>query len=493
MDKGLLVFSVVIVYNIICLIIASRGSSLSSTSEGYFLGGRSFGILITVTTVVMGIYSGLTFYGFPATIMRGGPFPLAATGFGFVGLAYPLIGHRLWKMSIGKGYITTADFLSDRFESKGYGLLVSILQIVFIVPYMVVQFVAVGNGLSYSSGGTVSFGLSIVIFAAFLVAYLWIGGAKGTGLMDVFNAALAVFIPAIAIYIIVGKNFGGSFNELGKQALETFPTMMDKEALGGYWSPFNVLAQAIAGMLALFAAPHIVSKMFMAKDTKTFQQMTWVGPLFYTLLTVPIVLMGIIAVALYKNVIPAEQADLIVPIMMLDHTNVVIVVGMLMVLFAYAMSTTNGFAMAAATIFSRDLVGKYGFKNITDPVEKEKLAVKLGKFGVVLLMAITVVISLTRPTAIVDYAYRFATPGFAQILPQLLLGMYWKRTSKQGAIAGTTIGLIVLIITLFIVPNPLGIHPVVWSLGINFAVTYVVSLATRPSDAVLERFFGEEA
>ena len=493
MDRGLMIFFSVILYGVICVLIASRGKSLSSTSEGYFLGGRSFGIIITVTTVVMGIYSGLTFYGFPSTIMRNGPYPLAATGFGFIGLAYPLIGHKLWKMSIGKGYITTADFLSDRFESNGYGLLVSILQIVFIVPYMTVQLVAVGNGLSYSSGGAVGYSVSVLIFAAFLVAYLLIGGAKGTGMMDVFNAALAIFVPAIAIYIIVGKNFGGSFSALGQKAFENFPTMMDSESFGSAWKPVNVLAQAISGMMALFASPHIVSKMFMAKDTKTFQQMTWVGPLFYTILTVPIVLMGIIAVALYKDVIPAAQADLVVPIMMLDHTNFFIVVGMLMVLFAYAMSTANGFAMAAATIFSRDLVGKYGFKNIKDPVEKDKISVKLGKIGVVVLMAITVLVSLTRPAAIVEYAYKFATPGFAQILPQLLLGMYWKRTSKQGAIAGTSIGLIVLLVTLFIVKSPLGIHPVIWSLGINFAVTYVVSLVTRPSDSVLERFYGEEA
>ena len=492
MNLGPMIFISVIVYGVICLIIAAKNRLSESSKSNYFVGGRSFGIVITVCTVVMGIYSGLTFYGFPATLMNGGIFAMAATGFGFVGIAYPLIGYRLWKMGKGKGYITTADFMSDRFESRGYGLLVSLVQLVFIVPYMTVQFVAVGNGLSYSSGGFVSYEVILVIYGLLTVAYLVVGGAKGTSTVDIFNAALAIVVPLVAIFIIVGKNFGGDFGLLGKTALENFPNMMDAGSFGATYKPLNILGLVFSGMIALFAAPHIASKFFMANGRKTFQKMTWVGPIFYTALTIPIVLMGVLGMALYKPTIAAGEADMLVPMMMLEHTPTIIVILMLWVLLAFAMSTTNGFTFAAATVFSNDLVLKYGLKSVTDPAQRDKKAILYGKVGVVIVVVATILLSLTRPTAIVNYAYAFATPGFAQILPELVLGMYWKRASKQGAIAGTAVGLVTLVVTLFIVKYPLGIHPVMWSLGLNILVFVVVSFFTRPADSTLEKFFGSE-
>ena len=74
----------------------------------------------------------------------------------------------------------------------------------------------------------------------------------------------------------------------------------------------------------------------------------------------------------------------------------------------------------------------------------------------------------------------------AVLLAVVLLGR------KQGAIAGTVVGLATLVVTLFIIPRPLGIHPVIWSLGLNIVVFLIVSFATRPSDETVEKFFGAE-
>lgn len=491
MNTGTWIFLAVIIYGIVCLAIAAKNRLSESSSTNYFVGGRSFGIIITVCTVVMGIYSGLTFYGFPAALMNNGVFILAATGFGFVGIAYPFIGYRMWKMGKGRGYITCADFLSDRFESRGYGLLVSLVQLFFVIPYMTVQFVAVGNGLSYSSGGFVNYQVALVIYGLLTIAYLVIGGAKGTSTLDIFNAALAIFVPIIAIFIIVGKNFGGDFGLMGETALRNFPNMMDAASFGSAYKPVNILGYVFSGMIALFAAPHIASKFFMANGRKTFQKMTWVGPIFYTALTIPIVLMGVLGMAIYKPILEKGKTDLLVPMMMLEQTPIIIVILMLCVLLAFAMSTTNSFTFSAATIFSNDLVLKYGMKN-ANTADRDKKAIVYGKVGVVLVVIATILLSLTRPAAIVTYAYTFATPGFAQILPEIILGMYWKRASRQGAFAGTVVGLITLVFTLFIVKNPLGISSIMWSLGLNFITFILISFFTRPSDETVIKFFADD-
>lgn len=485
MSRGVIVLILVVIYALICLFITLRARVSESSKDAYFVGGRSFGAILTVCTVVMGIYSGLTFYGFPGTIMSGGIFPLAATGFGFVGIAYPLVGYRLWKISKGKGFITMGDYMSARYNSPAVGLLTTLIGLVFIIPYMTVQFVSVGNGLSYSSDGFMGYEAALIFYAVLTVVYLIIGGAKGTSTLDIFNTALAVVVPAVAIVIIIGRVFGGSWSAMGTQALANFPDLMNASAFGATYSPLNILGLALSGMVCLFSAPHIVSKFFMAKDVKTFKKMTWMGPILYTALTIPIVVMGILGIAMYKPTL--EATDLVVPMMMMEHTPTIVAVLMLCVLMAYAMSTTNGFCFAAATIFSNDIVMKLGKGNRAE--NNDKRIILWGKIGVVIIVVLTVLLSLTRPTAIVTYAYTFATPGFGQLLPAFLLGMYWKGATKEGALAGMICGLITLIITLWVIVKPFGIHPVIWSLGVNLLVFVVVSWITKPNMDTVAVFF----
>ena len=489
MDTGILIFISVLVYGVICVLISIRGHRKASTSEGFFVGSRSFGIILTLCSVVMGIYSALAFYGFPGMIMRDGVFCQAAGGFGIVGLCYPLIGYRLWKIGKGRGYVTTADFLRDRYYSNGYGILISLVQLFFIIPYITLQFVAIGNALSLSSGNSIPYVASILVFAVFSAVYIVIGGAGGLGLMDVFNAACAVFIPIVAVIIIVGNAFGGDWNAVGEAARAQFPDINNAAAFGSRYAPINIFSSIITGVIATFGSPHIVSKLYMSKDRKTFQKMTWTGGLFYAYLGIPILMMGVIGTALYKSALGDAGSDNVVPLMMLDHTNLIIVIGMLWVLFAFATSTTNAFTISGASVISKDLVGRYGLRSVTDPVKKEQLSVRIGKIGVLAMVCITIVVSLTRPAYLVDYAYSFASPGFAQALPAMILGMYWKRCTREAAWAGTVGGLVTLMITMFVVPNPMGINAVMWALGVNFLLLIVVTFVTKPPMSVVKDFF----
>lgn len=490
MNTGILIFISVIVYGVICVLISLRASRKSSdSSDNFFLGGRSFGIILTLCSVVMGIYSALAFYGFPGMIMRDGVFAQAAGGFGIVGLCYPLIGYRLWKIGKNRGYVTTADFLRERYYSNAYGVLISVVQLFFIIPYITLQFVAIGNALSLSSGNSIPYIASILVFAVFSAVYIVIGGAGGLGLMDIFNAACAVFIPIIAVILIVHNAFGGDWNAVGQAAQEAFPDINNAAAFGSRYAPINILSSIITGVVATFGSPHIVSKLYMSKDRKTFQKMTWTGGLFYAYLGIPILMMGVIGTALYKTTLGDAGSDNVVPIMMLEQTNLILVIGMLWVLFAFATSTTNAFTISGASIISRDLVGRYGLRNVKDPVKKEKLSVTIGKVGVLVMVGITIVVALTRPAYLVDYAYSFASPGFAQALPAMILGMYWKRTTREAAWAGTVGGLVTLMITMFVIPNPLGINAVMWALGVNFLLLFVVTFVTKPPMSVVKDFF----
>ena len=87
-------------------------------------------------------------------------------------------------------------------------------------------------------------------------------------------------------------------------------------------------------------------------------------------------------------------------------------------------------------------------------------------------------------------ATHFATPGYAQLLPALLAGLFWKRANREGAIFGTLGGFATLLLTSFVWKNPLGVTPLLWSLTINCILLVGISLVTaKPPKEVTDRFF----
>ena len=84
--------------------------------------------------------------------------------------------------------------------------------------------------------------------------------------------------------------------------------------------------------------------------------------------------------------------------------------------------------------------------------------------------------------------------GALQLMPGVLGVCYPTRrlTTGAGVAAGICAGLAAIYLTRVAFYQPLGVHEAVWSLGVNFAVTILVSRMTRPpSDATVERVHGE--
>ena len=105
-----------------------------------------------------------------------------------------------------------------------------------------------------------------------------------------------------------------------------------------------------------------------------------------------------------------------------------------------------------------------------------------------ILMVITLIIVAIRPASITDYAYKLSSPFFAQILPATMAGLFWKRASKEGAIAGTVGGLIVATVFTFFVTPPLGFSALIWALVANTALLVVISLFTKVPEDVISKY-----
>lgn len=104
-------------------------------------------------------------------------------------------------------------------------------------------------------------------------------------------------------------------------------------------------------------------------------------------------------------------------------------------------------------------------------------------------MVITLIIVAIKPVTITDYAYKLSSPFFAQILPQTIGGLFWKRSTKEGAFAGTISGLIVAVIFTFFIIPPLGFSPLIWALVINTFLFVTISLITKCPHEIVAKYY----
>jgi len=114
-----------------------RPTSMASLDE-WGLGGRGFGTLVTWFLLGGDLYTAYTFVAVPAAMFATG----AVAGWFAVPytiLVYPLIFvfmPRMWSVAHRRGYITPADFVRGRYDSRSLSLAVALTGILATMPYI---------------------------------------------------------------------------------------------------------------------------------------------------------------------------------------------------------------------------------------------------------------------------------------------------------------------------------------------------------------------
>src|SRR5687768_6644135 len=120
-----------------------RAAALDNLDE-WGLGGRSFGTFIAWFLIGGDLYTAYTFIAVPALLYAGSAIGFFAVPYTIV--VYPLIFlflPRLWSVSHRHGYVTPADFVEGRYDSRGLALAVALTGILATMPYIALQLVGI--------------------------------------------------------------------------------------------------------------------------------------------------------------------------------------------------------------------------------------------------------------------------------------------------------------------------------------------------------------
>jgi len=409
------------------------------------LGGRRFGTVVTWFLLGGDLYTAYTFIAVPALVYGAGAMGFFAVPYTI--LIYPilyLIFPRLWTIAHKHGYVTAADFVRDRFDSRFLALAVALTGIVATMPYIALQLVGmevVIGALGFPAGGFIGH-LPLIIAFVILAAFTYTSGLRAPALIAVVKDTL-IFVTIFAAIVIIPAKLGGYgaiFASVPQEKL-----LLESPSGGSLGSYSAYATLALGSALALFLYPHSMTGILSASSGKVIRRNA-AALSAYSFVLGLIALLGYMAIAAGVGKNPAHAAgfaqygaNFAVPALLLD-TFPAWFVGVAFAAIAIgALVPAAIMSIACANLFTRNL-----YKEFLRPDCSEAEEARMAKIVSLVVKAGAVVFIVAIPHS---YAIQLQLLGgiwIIQLLPPILLGLFTRRSNGRalllGWAAGTAVG-----------------------------------------------------
>jgi SSS family solute:Na+ symporter len=511
-------------------------------AEDFFLAGRSIGPFVFVLSLF-----GTNMTAFSILGSSGHAFSNGIVTYGLMAsssaLVIPLslffIGTRIWALGRRYGFMTPVQMFRDRWECGHIGTVIFAVQAVLLVPYILIGVMGGGTTLAALSDGLVPYWAGGGVVALVVMSYVFFGGMRGTAWVNTLQTLMFLAFGLIAL-VVIGAGMGG-FGPLVQGMLDTpaQAPLLTRERM----SPWLFFSYTFIPFSSI-AFPHIGIFCLTARKLSHFKRTVLLYPVCMILIWLPCVFLGLAAnratdvpaikaklearaalASAPATIAPAERDALRraaagddVMLRLVEHYAPVWLIGLLGASVMAAVMASDSQILALSTMFTEDVFAYYEGKARFG----ERVQVQTGRLFVVLLTLVAYVIALRVPQSIFDVASQYAFAGYAALSPLLVAALFWKRSTKWGALAvtlwaGTAVAAVAIVQTM--APPPAGpptvlvelfgadvitrgagglavlnLMPVVPMTLISALLMWIVSLLTpKPTDATVARYFSTEA
>ncbi|MCL2080843.1 MAG: sodium/proline symporter PutP [Oscillospiraceae bacterium] len=450
--------------------------------KDYFLGGRQMGPWVTALSAGASDMSAWVLMGLPASIYAAGmgqtwiAIGLAA---GYI-LSWVFMAPRLRKFSIAADdSITLPQYLTNRFLSKSKALQV-ICAVIFLFAYAIYAAASIkACGTLFSTVLGLDGTLAMYIAAFIIIAYTFLGGFKAVCWTDFFQGLLMLGALLIApIFALAMLN--------GASGSVEFPA--------NYWNFFssgkadwNSFADILSGFgwgLGYFGMPHIIIRFMALRSQREVKKSAIIGITWNILILLFAVAVGSVGLMFLGDGIADSS---LVFIEMVRKIFPAVISGILLsAILAAAMSTADSQLLASASAFAADV-----YKPILRKNAKDKEMFWVGRI-VVVVVAVAAVIIAASPNSgtimgLVGNAWGVFGAAFG---PAILLSLFWKRFTFEGAVAGIVAGAAVDIMWLTIPAlSGTGLYEIVPGFIAGTIAAVAVTLLGKKPGAEVEALF----
>jgi len=482
--------TVLAAYLILLVVMGVLMGRRTRNAEDFYIGGRQVGPWVTAFSFVAAYFSSVVIVGGGAFGYRFGMSTLwVGASNVLIGctLAWIVLGRRLWQFTKRLDTMTIPGFIGKRYGARDAEVFAAIIIFIFMIVYNVSVLVGMGKimeglmGIPYTSGVLVA-GLIILI-------YVSIGGYLAVVWTSFVQAWIMIFGLLLLAFATLAKV--GGLTAANIQLASIDPGLVTTP---GVWGWGGLISFAMIVSLGVWGMPQLLVRFYSMKSTRVLR----LGVVLATL-GGAMALLPYMTGALSRLILPplsGADVDLAIPMVTKAVLNpwggAVFLAGVM----AAGMSTFASVLIIVSGAVVKDLGGGAKFAGLGDPTTREKRQVALGRAASFGAGLISLVIAY-RPPALVLVITAFAWAVIASsCLWPVVLGVYWKRGNRAGAIssmvAGTVVALAWMIVGRATGGNPLGIHGFIPGVTVSLLVFVLVSLLTKPpAPELVRRAWGE--
>lgn len=468
LEGGFKLGPAIILITILCVFVLVGIIFRAKDTTDFYAAGRSISRVGSGMAIASNWMSAASFLGM-AAIMYGSGYHGLAYVVGWTG-GYVLLLILMAGQIRKYGKYTAADFIGDRYYSKGLRATGAIIAILISISYCVGQFGGIGLMFKWILG--IDYAIAVIIGGSVVLVYTLISGMLGVTknmqiqyVIIIISFLIPLFIltfkfdyfwllPQIGYGSVVSDIVSGipiaettqMFNALGHEyAMVPAPefAMPWDSATGQTF--FQWMAIAFSLMVGTAGLPHVIQRFYVVPKARDARWSVVWGLFFICILYWSAPVYSAFGKILSANpeVGKLSKDAIVVYTAQLGGINPLIVGLLAAGGVSAAFSTVSGLLVAGASAFSHDLYVK-----VLYPEASPKKQLLMARVGTVVMAIIVTAIALLKLGLIAQLvAVAFSLAG-CTIFPLFLLGIWWSGSNKQGAIAGLIAGGLVSLIAI---------------------------------------------
>ena len=413
------------------------GTRIKNTSD-FAVAGRSLPLIMVITTTFATWFGAETVMGIPAKFVQGGLNAVIEDPFG-AGMCLVLVGlffaTKLYKLNL----LTIGDYYRQRY-GKGIEIFCSVAIIMSYLGWVAAQITALGLVFSVLTAGAMSPAAGMIVGTLTVLIYVVVGGFLAVAITD-FIQMIVLVVGMSVIAWFAADLAGGAGNVMA---------MAQNADLWRVWPEPSFtdimffIAAAVTMMFGSIPQQDVFQRVMSAKDAPTARTGAVIGGVSYILFAfVPMFIVAAAVVVMGSQALEIAQNDYqrLLPTFVMTKMPLVMQILFFGALLSAIKSTSSATLLAPSTSFVENIL-----KNIrpgmTDRQQLLAMRVTIVIFATLVLLY-AIAMEGTSIYELVSSAYQ--VPLVGAFVP-LVMGLYWKRATTQGAILSIAGGLLTWIL-----------------------------------------------
>ncbi|WP_311774046.1 sodium/proline symporter PutP [Metabacillus elymi] len=486
MEINLPTLTAIIIYLIGMLVIGIIAAKMTSNLSDYVLGGRRLSAGVAALSAGSSDMSGWLMLGLPGAMYLGG------MGEAWLAIGLAVGAYLNWQFiakpfrvytEVANDSITVPDFFENRFRdgSKILRVVSAIVILVFFTFYTSSSLV--GGAVLLESSFGMDYTLALWVGAAVILSYTFFGGFLAASWTD-FIQGILMLLALIIIPITVIYELGG-WGETIQKVGNIDPSYLDITTGATFIGVVSLLAWG----LGYFGQPHIIVRFMGIKSTKEIPKARLIGMTWMIISLFGAIFIGFSGIAYFAET-PLENSETVFIMFSQVLFNPWVAGFLLAAILSAIMSTVDSQLLVSSSALTQDFYKAIFRKEAT---QKEEMLV--GRIAVLVIAVIAILLGYDRDSKVLELV-SYAWAGFgAAFGPVIILSLFWKRMTRNGALAGIIVGAVTVIIWSNLTGGIFDLYELAPGFIFAWIAIMIVSLIGKaPSEEVQNEFdmFKEE-